>query len=60
MILYADACGFVVFVDILLESVERKLVSIFKLAIRSTVFLNGVIGQVDERIVNVFQINTEF
>ena len=60
MILYADTCGFVVFVYILLESVERKLVSILKLAIRSTVFLNGIIGQVDERIVNVFQINTEF
>jgi hypothetical protein len=56
MIFHTYAGLFVVFIYVLLEFLEGKLISVFKLAIRGTIFLNGVIGQVDKSIINIFQI----
>jgi hypothetical protein len=48
-----------VLVDVLLEPLKRKLITVLKLSIGCTVLLDSVVCQVDEGIINVFQINTE-
>ena len=50
----------VVIVDVLLELSVGKLIAIFKLAVVGTMLLDCVVSQMDECIVNVFQINLEF
>lgn len=54
-----DVCGLIVFVDVLLETVEWKLVAILELTVGSTVLLDGVVSQVDESIIDVFQIDSK-
>jgi hypothetical protein len=54
MIFHTYAGLFVVFIYVLLEFLEGKLISVFELTIRGTIFLNGVIGQVDKSIINIF------
>lgn len=58
VVLNTDARLGVMLVNVVLELLERELVSVFELSVRFTVFLNGVVRQMDERIINVIEVDT--
>jgi len=59
MIFNANARIFVELIDVFLKSVKRKLVTVFKLAVGCTIFLNCIISQMNKCIINIFQVDAK-
>ena len=60
IIIYANTTLRVMFIDVLLESGETELVSIFEVSIVGCMLLNCIVRQMYESVINVLEINTEF
>lgn len=56
VVLNADLGFRVVFVNVVLELVERELVPVLKLPVRLALHLHGVVGQVHEGVIHILQI----
>lgn len=57
VILHTDVEVGVVFINVVLELRERKLVAVLKLSVARAIFLHGIIGKVHECIIDVLEVD---
>ena len=59
MIVDADFALRVVIIYVMLESGETKLIAIFEIAIVRRIFLNRIVGQMNEGIIDVLKVDSK-
>jgi len=59
MIVDADFALRVVIIYVILESGETKLIAVFEIAIVRRIFLNRIVGQMNEGIIDVLQVDSK-
>ena len=59
MIVDADFAIRVVIIYVMLESGETKLIAIFEIAIVRRIFLNRIVGQMNEGIIDVLKVDSK-
>ena len=60
MLVHANPTLRIVLIDIVLEYREAQHVTIFKIAIILRMLLHRIVGEMDESIVNVLEVDAEF
>ena len=59
MIVDADFAIRVVIIYVMLESGETKLIAVFEIAIVRRIFLNRIVGQMNEGIIDVLKVDSK-